>query len=746
MSGTAMLLGQGIWVRSGPATLVVREKGWAVLVPGTRKEVIEAAWDLLAADPGEGGSDGPTGERFVEELARRAGLDGAAEISDLLFALVDGTSARIGVKGSTPLAVHGADGVELVAGTDGEPLALKDLRDVRRIAFGDLPAEDPLGALRVGTGIVRARGFVHALADPRALGEQERTALEEEVAAQGRSIEDPSARERRTAAPKPGRVTEGRPDGRQDSRQDSRQESSPVPAAEPSTMGSAQPGAPRRTAAVATRRSGEMPAASNRRTPADAPAAVGPSIFDGLFGPSPAEEPAAEEAVQTPPPAQPSSLPAARPAEDASSAPEEPPETDGAPGPAPRRRRLVSTSLFDRPRRAPQERPSTEGAPVPPLPSAPAPVAEPSSSDRPEPTGAPVQPISEAAPEKTDSSPVTLIEPVEESSADTLIEPLEVPAAAIEPRAGGSSPGTGSAGAPGAYDDLFGRTIHRSIEDAAVRRNPDDEPSDALDPPAHPGSAAEDVRLGQLAQQGPAPSDLANASSAEAASSAIGEDFIDWVPGVGRTAPEIARNDAVRVPPETPAVPASPAQSASPALSADPSVPAIGAPASRHAPVAAPRSASDGAVLLPGLLCPSGHAESPERTVCRVCRGPLQGPSRSVVRPPLGRIAVSTGGGFVLDRTAIVGRRPRASRVSGNDLPQLITVPSPQQDISRSHVELRLEGWHVVAIDLGTTNGTALLRPGADAVRLRPREGTVLVDGDRLDLGDGTILQYRESA
>lgn len=94
----------------------------------------------------------------------------------------------------------------------------------------------------------------------------------------------------------------------------------------------------------------------------------------------------------------------------------------------------------------------------------------------------------------------------------------------------------------------------------------------------------------------------------------------------------------------------------------------------------------------------------------------------------------------------MIGRRPRASRVSADDVPQLVTVPSPQQDISRSHVELRLEGWHVVATDLGTTNGTTLIRPGTEPVRLRAGEGVVLGEGDQLDLGDGVRLMMRGMA
>ncbi|KJL43848.1 FHA domain-containing protein [Microbacterium trichothecenolyticum] len=110
-------------------------------------------------------------------------------------------------------------------------------------------------------------------------------------------------------------------------------------------------------------------------------------------------------------------------------------------------------------------------------------------------------------------------------------------------------------------------------------------------------------------------------------------------------------------------------------------------------------------------------------------------------RPPApGRIRVSTGQVLLLDRTVVIGRRPRSTRVSGTDLPHLVAVDSPQQDISRSHVELRVEGESIVATDLRTTNGTTLLRQGAEPVRLHPGEGAVVIPGDVLDLGDGITV------
>ncbi|WP_262002130.1 FHA domain-containing protein [Microbacterium sp. Mcb102] len=109
-----------------------------------------------------------------------------------------------------------------------------------------------------------------------------------------------------------------------------------------------------------------------------------------------------------------------------------------------------------------------------------------------------------------------------------------------------------------------------------------------------------------------------------------------------------------------------------------------------------------------------------------------------------GRIRVSSGQVVTLDRTVIIGRRPRSTRASGANLPHLIAVDSPQQDISRSHLEIRPEGDTVVVIDLHTTNGSTLLRPGADPMRLHPGEQTLVLSGDVVDLGDGVTVAFED--
>nr|WP_254072030.1 FHA domain-containing protein [Rathayibacter sp. VKM Ac-2857] len=123
-------------------------------------------------------------------------------------------------------------------------------------------------------------------------------------------------------------------------------------------------------------------------------------------------------------------------------------------------------------------------------------------------------------------------------------------------------------------------------------------------------------------------------------------------------------------------------------------------------------------------------------------------PAPSIPPPSsaIARLELSTGDVVELDRPVVIGRRPSAGRVAAHELPRLITVPSPLQDISRSHVEVRAEGRFVVVRDLASVNGTLLLRSGQVPVRLTGSESMVLAGGDVLDLGDGVTVTIRETA
>ena len=108
----------------------------------------------------------------------------------------------------------------------------------------------------------------------------------------------------------------------------------------------------------------------------------------------------------------------------------------------------------------------------------------------------------------------------------------------------------------------------------------------------------------------------------------------------------------------------------------------------------------------------------------------------------IARIVLSTGREVVLDRTVVIGRRPSSTRVTGGLLPHLVSVESPEQDISRSHVEIRPEGDAIVVVDLNTTNGTLLRRIGHEPVQLHPGEPSIIVQGDVLELGDDVTVTF----
>ncbi len=145
-----------------------------------------------------------------------------------------------------------------------------------------------------------------------------------------------------------------------------------------------------------------------------------------------------------------------------------------------------------------------------------------------------------------------------------------------------------------------------------------------------------------------------------------------------------------------------------------------------------------------GRHCAAGHDNPPTRSACRVCGGPVAGPLTQVTRPPLGRMRFATGAVVDLDAPVVLGRRPRVARVTGEQLPRVVTLPSPLGEISGSHLAVRLEEWLVLGVDLDSSNGTVLLRPGASPRRLAPQQPEILRSGDVLDLGDGAVITFED--
>ena len=324
------------------------------------------------------------------------------------------------------------------------------------------------------------------------------------------------------------------------------------------------------------------------------------------------------------------------------------------------------------------------------------------------------------------------------------------------------APGRADAGAAQAgdmdYDFLWGATQMRTVEDAAVRPAEEDEsglafpfPGPASAPqaglaPRFPGGQppAEDRQEWQRPpvperqpwqQPVPRPADGAAA---------------------GRPADPVPGGLIDAVPWAAPAVPAVPAR-----------VSGVPGPAGTFgaAPVAAPAGADDGFTVprsqlpRPGerelgpdrigptvraLLCPSGHVNPPSGAVCRRCGAPLPQDTVIVPRPVLGVLRLSAGDEITLDRDVVMGRSPRAdfTGADGEERPHVVKLPSADGDISRTHLRVSLDGWHVLVTDLNSTNGTLVTLPDRDPEQLRPGEPTPIQPGTVVTLADGIDFRY----
>ena len=313
------------------------------------------------------------------------------------------------------------------------------------------------------------------------------------------------------------------------------------------------------------------------------------------------------------------------------------------------------------------------------------------------------------------------------------------------------------------YDHLWERTVMRSIEDAAVREDPDAEENQA-EPVVPPAAEAE--------EKDPLPVPVAAPAAAPVPAAKPASLLIDSVPW--RTAGTGSAPAPDQVPAHQPAPaaiqpaaeqPATPDQAGTfkqPGTFNQPGTarPISGDPDGDHdgqtvmkssvqgrsAPAPAPGAGTDpaaGPVVL-ARVCAQSHANPPTSAQCSECGAALLPDAVQVARPRLGRMRVSTGELVDLDQSLVIGRQPSVSRVQGGVMPRLVQVASPGGDISRSHVEVRLEGWHVMLCDLKATNGTVLVREGQPPRRLAQNEMAILLDGDIAELGDNISLRFEE--
>ncbi|MFT2710577.1 FHA domain-containing protein [Clavibacter sp. Sh2126] len=196
-------------------------------------------------------------------------------------------------------------------------------------------------------------------------------------------------------------------------------------------------------------------------------------------------------------------------------------------------------------------------------------------------------------------------------------------------------------------------------------------------------------------------------------------------PDAEAAAPAEAQEPAHAVPPTTAPAPA-PAPASAPATAPAPA-PAVSEASARARSAAAPTAA------IPTAPADDGDLSSLPVHAFRIV--PADPARRSDPEGPADAERIP------LDVPAVVGRRPRPPRVVRGAAPRLVAVASPLGEISGTHVGIRQEGGAVVVTDLDSTNGTAVLVPGAERLALHRGESLVVVPGTRVDIGDGVVLE-----
>ena len=149
-----------------------------------------------------------------------------------------------------------------------------------------------------------------------------------------------------------------------------------------------------------------------------------------------------------------------------------------------------------------------------------------------------------------------------------------------------------------------------------------------------------------------------------------------------------------------------------------------------------------GVPLVQAAICLSGHPNPPYADRCGLCGAPVPPQTTQLVpRPVLGVLRSPDGSSVRIDRPILVGRAP-VLRDDLSEVPALMRVPSPGQDISRTHLLVSPDDWEIRLTDLHSTNGTLIVRPGpgVERLQLQPGEPYAVVVGTVVELGDGVAV------
>jgi hypothetical protein len=198
-------------------------------------------------------------------------------------------------------------------------------------------------------------------------------------------------------------------------------------------------------------------------------------------------------------------------------------------------------------------------------------------------------------------------------------------------------------------------------------------------------------------------------------------------------APVDARDldDTVRRPPRRPAV-----RAATLPEDFDDTIQRVGLPRNSLVPPSAPVVTPPIAVVEPLPSAPGTYVQpiKPEFTG-NVWAEPLPEAPRPF------RLKLADGTLVPLDQPVYLGRKPSVPRIHPGGVPLLVTLDSPEREVSSTHLELSTVGGAIVASDMKSTNGSVLRVPGSEPRALLGGESAVVTPGTVIELGDGNLIE-----
>ena len=162
------------------------------------------------------------------------------------------------------------------------------------------------------------------------------------------------------------------------------------------------------------------------------------------------------------------------------------------------------------------------------------------------------------------------------------------------------------------------------------------------------------------------------------------------------------------------------------------------APAPEPAPETAPEPPAAPEAMSAAGLADLGAETDTEATILRLA---------PVNAGPAAPVAFLIHGGTVpveVSRDVVIGRDPDARALTGRPVATVLRVPSPATEISRSHCAVMMTtpgSWALM--DLGSANGTVLRHADGSFQDVTPMVTIALNDGDLIDVGEGTTIEFR---